>query len=120
MLTRKQILAFVDTRIDTIDVPELGGEIGLARLTVSEADGLTSLGGAGSRSNVLIAIRCCCAADGTRLFTDADADVLAGFPADVMSRIAKAALLHNGLLDTSKEEAKNGSSEAPNDASVSD
>lgn len=107
MLDRNAILAFKDNRIGKVDVPALGGEIGLATLTAAEADKIRLLGEDGLPVSVGVVILGACDADGNRLFTDKDAKALAGLPAGEVGKIAKAILDHNGLTGDSQDEAKN-------------
>lgn len=107
MLNRDAILAFKDNRIGKLDVPTLGGEIGLATLTAAEADRIRLLGEDGVPASVGVVILGACDAEGNRLFTDKDAQALAGLPAAEVGAIAKAILDHNGLTGASQDEAKN-------------
>jgi hypothetical protein len=107
MLNRDAILAFKDQRIGQVDVPALGGAVGLATLTAAEADRIRTLGEDGTPASVGIVILGACDAEGQRLFTEKDAKVLAGLPAAEVGKIAKAILEHNGLTGDSQDEAKN-------------
>ncbi len=106
-LSRDQILKHVDTRIGKVDVPEMGGEVCVASLTVAEADQIRSLGEDGVPAGVKIAILCACDDKGARLFTADDTDALKALPASAIGTIATAALKHNGLHTEASDEAKN-------------
>ena len=108
MLTREKILGHVDTRIGKVDVPEMGGEVSVASLTVAEADKVRTLGADGVPAVVRLVILGTCDADGKRLFTDNDAEALGGLPATALSKIANAVLSHNGLTSEAAEDSKNG------------
>lgn len=119
MLSRDTILGFKDNRVETVEVPELGGEIGVAAFTAAEADTIRTLGEDGIPMSVGVVILGACDADGKRLFTSKDKDALAKLPATVVGKIANAILEHNGLTAKAQEEAKNASSETVSDDSAS-
>lgn len=116
MLSREAILGFKDDNIAKVEVPELGGEVCVARLTAAEADKIRSLGD-DCPFIVGVAILGACDADGNRLFTDKDKAALSKLPATVVGQVSNAILKHNGLLGG--DEAKNGSSETASDDSAS-
>jgi len=119
-LSRDDFLKHVDKRIGRVDVPEMGGEVCVASLTVAEADQFRGLGEDGIPASLKIAILCVCDEAGTRLFTMADVDVLKAMPVTAIGAIATAALKHNGLHGSSGEKAKNASGAAESDDSASD
>lgn len=118
-LSRDAILKHVDTRIVRVDVPEMGGEVCVASLTVAEADRIRTLGEGNVPAVVGVVILGACDDDGKRLFTDKDAEALGKLPASALGRISSAVLDHNGLSAKAPEEAKNGSSETVSDDSAS-
>ena len=119
MLSRDTILGFKDERVETIEVPELGGTIGVAAFTAAEADTIRSIGDDGTPMSVGVVILGACDADGNRLFTAKDKPALCKLPASIVGKIANAILEHNGLTAKAQEEAKNDSSETASDDSAS-
>ena len=107
MLTREAILGHVDRRIGSVEVAELGGTIHVASLTAAEADKIRLLDEAKYPASVGMVILGVCDEDGKRLFSEKDAEKLAGLPASAMKVIADAVLRHNGLLAGEADEAKN-------------
>lgn len=118
MLSRKDILGHVDSRIGKVDVPEMGGEVCLASFTVAEADQFRKLDPETSAVIALVVMGVC-DDKGERLFTDKDYDALGKLPASALGRIATAVLEHNGLGRNAGDEAKNASSETESDDSAS-
>lgn len=116
MLDRKAILGFKDDRIGRVDVPEMGGEVCVASLTVAEADKIRTLGQTDVPFTVQVVILGACDDKGGRLFTDADVEALCALPASAMTKIGNAVLDHNGL---GGDEAKNASSETETGDSAS-
>ncbi len=115
-LSRKEILGHVDTRIGRVDVPEMGGDVCLASLTVAEADKIRTLGENDIPAVVGLVILGACDETGKRLFTLDDKDALAKLPASALGKIANAVLAHNGLAG---DDEKNASSETETDVSDS-
>jgi len=111
MLSRDAILGHKDDRIGKVEVPEMGGEVCVASLTVAEMDRLSKLDGSNPAS-VEVVILGACDENGDRLFTEKDRLALAKLPASVIGLISKAVLDHNGM--GKQEEAKNASSETGN------
>lgn len=105
MLSRDAFLGFKDDRIGRVDVPELGGEVCVATLTVAETDRITKLDEKLS-PNVELVILGVCDEDGKRLFSEKDRDALRKLPNDVIGTVAKAIMAHNGY--GAADEAKNG------------
>ncbi|WP_257556414.1 hypothetical protein [Sphingobium sp. CFD-2] len=112
-LSRDSILGYVDADIGTVDVPEMGGAVRIATLSVDEMDKLTKLDDAKPASAQIVIIGAC-DDKGVRLFTPEDFDQIAKLPAGIISRISKAILAHNGMGPAAAEEAKNASSETAN------
>lgn len=109
MLSRDKILGYRDDRIGRLDVPDLGGEVGLARLTVAEADRLAKLD-SGASANLELLILGVCDDEGKRLFSDKDRDALKKLPNDVVRMVAQAILTHNGY--TGEEKNASGETES--------
>lgn len=106
MLSRDAILGFKDQNIGKVEVPELGGEVCIASLTVAEMDKLAKLDGSHPAS-VEVTIMGACDEKGERLFKDTDRLALGKLPASVVAVISKAVLEHNGLGAKADETAKN-------------
>lgn len=104
MLTRDQILAAADLRIESVDVPEWGGAVGVRVMTGAERDRFEQqMAAAKGRSvdNVragLLAL-CLCDEAGQRLFEDADVRALGDKSASALSRVFDVALRLNKLSD---------------------
>ena len=118
-LNREAILGFKDNRISRVDVPELGGEVCIATLTVAEADKIRVLGENDVPAVVGLVILGACDENGKRLFSAKDEAALAKLPADALAKIANAVLKHNGMNSDDSGETKNGSSETASDVSAS-
>lgn len=95
-LSKKDLFAFKDPRIGVVDLPELGGSIHIAMLTVAEADRLRNLGD-DSSANTEIVILGACDEGGTRMFTEADRVAVMKMPADIVRDMARAIMRHNGF-----------------------
>jgi len=116
-LNREAILGYVGKPKGDVDVPEFGGKVFIAELTVDEADQFRTLGEDGVPANVRLAVMGACDAKGARLFTDADIPALRKLPARAMTAIGNAVLKMNGAGPA--EEEKNGSGETEAGASGS-
>jgi hypothetical protein len=117
-LSRDAILGCNTTDVSKVSVKEFGGDVCVATLTAAEADRIKEAGSNGMPSNVFLVILGACDDKGVRLFTDADAEILAKKPARALTRIANKVLQHNGMTDD-EGEAKNASSETLSDDSAS-
>jgi len=123
MLTREFILTQLAAVADSVSVPELGGTIGIRRLSYADAvdladaakhaDGSTA---GQERFMVDLVISCTCDAQGERLFGDDDADAVRRLPATALQRIADAALRVNGLHAEAIEDAEGNFAETQDDA----
>lgn len=118
-VTREQILAYEDSNIGRVEVPEFGGEVCVATLSAAEADKISKLGEDGVPSNVGLVILGACDEDGKRLFKPGDAAALAKKPARALTKIAQKVLDHNGMGPDAAAEAKNASSGTESAASAS-
>lgn len=109
-LGRDDILAIDDLPTRTVNVPEWGGTITLRSLTAAERDaweiGLYNEKSGGKPMNISASVVALCAIkpDGTRLFTDADIEVLARKSGRVLKRLWNAASDLNGLGVNDAEE----------------
>lgn len=121
-LSRDQILKHVTLPVGEVDVPELGGKVRIAGLSVNAAEGVRSIADTGSGDipfGVRVVIAFACDDKGEPLFTIKDAPALGRLHVSAINAITKVALDLNGLSDKSKEEAKNGSGASGTDGSDS-
>lgn len=121
-LSRDQILKHVTLPVGEADVPELGGKVRIAGLSVNAAEGVRSIADKESSDipfSVRVVIAFACDDKGEPLFTIADAPALGRLRAAAINAITTKALDLNGLSDNSKVEAKNGSGATGTDDSVS-
>jgi hypothetical protein len=125
-LTRDEIIAAIAARkaeVDTVPVPEWGGDVFIRRLDANdlEATGLLD-GGSGANAAkmaVQLMIICVAAEDGTPLFTEDDRDLLAGAEFPIVLRVFAEVAKINGLSNEELEEAMAAFAAAQPDASVS-
>ena len=110
LLTREQILAADDCSIETVSVPEGGGEVGVKSLTGAEKDAWESErqteAGVFNLENIrasLVAIAAC-DADGQRLFSLADVVDLGAKSVRALDRVFQAAKKLNGVTDEELDE----------------
>lgn len=110
-LTREQFLAPAAPRLDSVDVPELGGVVHLRALTAGERDAFEAehvrRKERDFRARLVAATAC--DADGVRLFTPADVPALSDLPATTLDPIVKAAVKLNGLSDEDVKELEKNS-----------
>ena len=118
MLTREQILK-VAPNIGRLDVPGLGGEVGIAEFTLAEADQISKGVGEELPPQVMVFIMGVCDADGKRLFTLKDAPKIKAMSQKIINPVVNAILTHNGMTIDDQEEAKNASGGTENAASAS-
>lgn len=109
MLTKEEILAAIGERrksVETIDVPEWGGSIGVRRMT---ADDVERTGMAdGKRDATMfpkIIAACVCDENGDALFSDDDVKALAEVDMATAARVFAQIMKVNGLADEDMEEA---------------
>jgi len=120
MLTRDAILSRVHEVATTVDVPQLGGAIGIRRLSFAEAMELAEAGrhvddGVASQETFMVRliVTCACDGKGRRLFRDGDSARVARLPALALQRIADAALSANGLTGEAIEDTVGNSAAIP-------
>lgn len=118
-LDRDKILGYVSKPKGSVPVPEFGGDVFIAELTVDEADQFRTLGADGVPANVRLAVLGACDETGKRLFTEEDIPALRALPARAMTLIGNAVLRLNGSTEEAAEDAKNGSGETATDVSGS-
>ena len=110
LLTREQILSASDSQIETVSVPEWGGEVGVKTLTGAEKDAWESErqtnDGRFNLENVrasLVAIAAC-DADGNRLFSLQDVVELGKKSVRALDRVFQAAKKLNAVGDEELDE----------------
>lgn len=123
MLSRNDILGRLQDLADVVAVPELGGAIGIGRLSFAEAMALAEAGkqvgeGAEAQEAFLVRLVIACARDrkGRPLFKPEDAEALRMIPAGALQRIADVALRVNGLSESALEDAEGNSAAIPGGA----
>ena len=123
MLDRQKILAQLSSPAATVDLPELGGDIGVRRVAFQEAMTLAEAGTGvddsieeQERFLVEMVLLCACDDQGNRLFTNEDRSAVAKLPAVALQRVADVALEVNGLAGDSVEEAVKNSATTHADA----
>ena len=101
-LTKDAILGARDLNVLKVHVKEWGGDVHIRVMTVGERDAYEcewlankERGVQNFRSKFLA--RCLCDANGTRLFTDADIEQLAGKSIAVVDRLFNRAMKHNAM-----------------------
>ena len=114
MLNREAILKTDDLPRELVKVPEWGGEVYVRTLTGTERDAFEqSMVAKKNKPNLAnvrarFAVLTICDADGKRLFTDADAEVLGSKSASALDRVFEVAQRLNGFSDADSQElAKN-------------
>ena len=120
MLTRDQMLAHADTRLESVEVPLLGGAVMIGRFSVADADRIAFLGPQKREDGTLapaeyptaaeLVVMGCRDDKGAPLFTRADLATLATLPADALAPLATAILKFNGM----------GADKVPDDAAAPD
>lgn len=126
MLTREQILAVSDIQIETVTVPEWGGDVCVRSITGTERDWLEmniySERTKGKEVNMknfrakLLSL-CLCDEKGDSLFTEKDVEALAKKSASALQRTFTVAQRLSGLSnDEADDILKNSSGEASGDS----
>lgn len=115
-LSADAILAADDAVIETVSIPEWGGDVHVKSMTGAERDGFEqSIRRNGTvdltNARAKLLVRVIVTATGTRVFTDAQAPALGKKSAAVISRIYDVAARLSGLNDE-EQEAMEGNSEA--------
>lgn len=95
ILTKADILACRDARIEPLDVPEWGGTVYIRMLTVSEAESIAEKGG--TLRNVDLLAMAVCDEKGAALFSEGDIEELNRKNGKVVADIAKAIVKHNSM-----------------------
>lgn len=114
-LTREQILAAVDRKIEPIEVPEWGGTVYVRSLSGSERDALewqvkqaAESGALGQNARARFAASFICDESGSPLFTENDIEALGAKSGAALDRVWNAGNLLNKFSDDNVEKlAKN-------------
>ena len=113
MLTRDAILKTIHCVAAEVDVPELGGSVGIQRLSFADTVRLTAQpenDGDHETINhqvflIRLLIACVCDKKGKRLFKESDFQALQHLPATAMQKMADVALQVNGLAEDAVDDA---------------
>lgn len=111
-LTREQILAADDSKLEKVSVPEWGGDVYVRVMNGDERDEYEEWSGVKDRGLVgvrgRLASLCIVSEAGERLFTEADIAILGKKAASALERIVSAAMKLNRLgKDDVEDLAKN-------------
>lgn len=123
MLTKHQIFSANDTRIETVSVPEWGGDVGIRVISGAARDQLDMFlaGIVDSRGNVVnvaglrakVCVLACCDAEGEPIFTEKDIPALQAKSSLALDRVTQAAMKLNGLGKAAVEGARDDFFDAP-------
>ena len=125
VLNRDAILECNDLKTLSVPTPEWGGEVLVKVMSGADRDAYEISIYHGGESNLenlraRFCARTICDADGNRVFTDGDIEVLGRKSANVLGRIFEAAKKLNGIAADSVEEAEKNSEPGLNEDSTSD
>jgi YD repeat-containing protein len=132
LLNKNQILQINDSKYVDVAVPEWGGTVRVRGLTVAEQDSFdrsivrTEWDEQGNPKTVTdyenqtarLVVRCVVAEDGSRLFEDGDAGLLAAKNAAVVGRLAKAIQDLSGISKKAKDALAKNSVTGQSDGSA--
>ena len=129
VLKRENILEINDIQIETVSVPEWGGEVCVRGMSGAERDrfetSIVEIHGKRQQVNLSnvrakLACFCICDEDGQRLFTEKDINDLAQKSAAALQHIFEVAQRLSGIGETDIKELADGLKNAPSDGSISD
>jgi len=113
MLDRSVLLESAKSfKLGELELPELGGKIFLRVISSRERDAIeqeiSNAKGTANLQNIRakMVIRAVSDADGKRVFSDADADLVGDMPAPLVGKIFDAACKHNGMTGEAVEDAR--------------
>jgi len=110
VLDRTAILGVQDRRIETVDVPEWGGEVNIGIMSGAQRDAFDALvHGDGRISRAALVLSFALDVDGNQLFTEADIPALNAKSHKGLDQIIDAGLRLNGLTADSIEELEKNS-----------
>lgn len=127
LLTREQILAADDRKVEIVDTPEWGGKVGVIGLTGTERDALSASLVDNNKINMRRAINlqtrlpalCMVDANGQRLFEESDVALLGKKSAAALKRVFDVAQRLSGLAAEDVEEMIKNSESSQSDDSGS-
>jgi hypothetical protein len=102
MNLKAQILNAADVKTSAVEVPEWGCTVHVRTMTGADAASMQK-----HKDDAFIVCLIACDEHGQRLFEDSDHEALLQKSALAIHRIAKAALVHNGLGGDQEDEPKN-------------
>jgi len=106
-MTREELLSLSATDVRPVKLGKQG-TVYVRSLSVADTEHAKAMTEIGTPWLVAWVLLCACDADGTRLFADADAEVLAKMPAKYVKTICTEALKLNGFApDELEGDAKN-------------
>lgn len=110
-LTRDQFFVAVPPKLDSVDVPQLGGQVMLRELTAGERDAFEAAHVKNKERDfrARIVAATVCDADGARIFSAGDVPALSNLPATTLDPVFKAAVKINGLSDDDVKELEKNS-----------
>lgn len=122
MLNRDLLQQKLELKTVVIDVPELGDQATLRMLTAAETNRLHRRANAdgvfdATVFQTLLIAMTLVGEDGSNLFPEEEAPVLAGWPAGVVARLFLASKRHNKLGSEEVDEAEKNSPASPSAAS---
>ena len=116
MLNKHQIFSANDTKIETVSVPEWGGDVGIRVISGAARDQLDMFlaGIVDARGNVVnvaglrakVCVLACCDEAGEPMFTEKDVPVLLAKNSLALDRVYRAAAKLNGLGKDAVEGAR--------------
>ena len=120
-LNKAKILAADDNKLDTVDVPEWGGEVCIKVLSGTDRDALEEAYSEQKMKNFRsrFLVLTLCDDKGGRLFTEAEVDDLGKKSAVVLARLFDKAWALNAFRNEDVEELGNGSTGDLSDSSTS-
>jgi len=107
-LSREAILGASDVQRETVETPEWGGSVIVQAMTAADYEGWVATWARVDGEKVIedrtfyrqkLVVRCVVDDSGTRVFTDADAEALAGKSAAAFNRVFLVAQRLNGFSD---------------------
>jgi hypothetical protein len=108
MLNRESILAVDDLTIESVAIPEWGGDVHVRTLTAGERDRFEAWTQADKfdRFRAKLAVLCVCDEQGQRIFGDDDVDAIAGKSTKPLDRITDVAFRLNRFTAADLESIK--------------
>ena len=125
LLNRDAILKANDITMQTVNVPEWGGDVSIRTLTGTERDAFEASIVSGKKHDMTnirakLVARSVVDEKGVRLFTDDDVCAIGRKNAKALDRIFDAAQRMNGIRETEIQELEKNSGAVPDGCSTSD